>query len=141
MERQSTWFVPLLVCVFAGGVDAAPFLPTGSAGKPEGSPPSAWFMPPTRVVWMSAPGFTHAHDLLGTKLGQAAWLRENVLGVTPLEPSFKRVRIVPQLGPLTWAEGTYPTPFGPIKVRHERQTDGPVKSQIDAPAGIVVGRN
>jgi hypothetical protein len=68
-------------------------------------------------------------------------LSENVLGITPLEPGFKSVRIVPQLGRLKWAEGTYPTPRGAIKVRHERQSDGSVKSQIDAPAGIVVVRN
>jgi hypothetical protein len=45
---------------------------------------------------------------------------------------------VPQLGRLKWAEGTYPTPLGVITVRHERQSDGSVKSKIDAPAGMVV---
>ena len=82
-------------------------------------------------------GFRHSlcH---GWASGPTAWLSENVLGITPLEPGFKRVRIVPQLGRLQWAEGAYPTPLGPIKVRHERQADGTVKSKIDAPAGIVV---
>ena len=37
-----------------------------------------------------------------------------------------------------WAEGAYPTPLGPIKVRHERQADGTVKSKVDAPAGVTV---
>jgi hypothetical protein len=85
-------------------------------------------------------GFRHSlcH---GWASGPTAWLSENVLGITPLEPGFKSVRIVPQLGRLKWAEGTYPTPRGAIKVRHERQSDGSVKSQIDAPAGIVVVRN
>ncbi len=82
-------------------------------------------------------GFRHSlcH---GWASGPTAWLSENVLGVTPLEPGCKRVRIVPQLGRLRWAEGTYPTPLGAIKVRHERQADGSVKSQIQAPAGIIV---
>ena len=82
-------------------------------------------------------GFRHSlcH---GWASGPTAWLSENVLGVTPLEPGFKRVRIVPQLGRLKWAEGTYPTPLGVITVRHERQSDGSVKSKIDAPAGMVV---
>lgn len=82
-------------------------------------------------------GFRHSlcH---GWASGPTAWLSENVLGITPLEPGFKRVRIVPQLGRLRWAEGAYPTPLGPIHVRHERQADGTVKSKIDAPAGIVV---
>ena len=84
-------------------------------------------------------GFRHSlcH---GWASGPTAWLSENVLGITPLEPGFKRVRIVPQLGRLHWAEGAYPTPLGPINVRHERQADGTVKSKIDAPAGIVVVR-
>ncbi len=85
-------------------------------------------------------GFRHSlcH---GWASGPTAWLSENVLGITPLEPGFTRVRIVPQLGRLHWAEGAYPTPLGPIKVRHERQSDGTVKSKIDAPAGITVVRN
>ena len=84
-------------------------------------------------------GFRHSlcH---GWASGPTAWLSENVLGITPLEPGFKKVRIVPQLGRLKWAEGTYPTPIGAIKVRHDRQADGSVKSLIDAPAGIVVVR-
>ncbi len=82
-------------------------------------------------------GFRHSlcH---GWASGPTAWLSENVLGITPLEPGFKRVRIVPQLGRLQWAEGAYPTPLGPIKVRHERQADGTVKSKVDAPAGVTV---
>ena len=63
-----------------------------------------------------------------------------MLGVTPLAPGFKRVRVVPQLGRLQWAEGTYPTPLGPIKVRHERQADGSIKSDIQSPAGVTVER-
>jgi alpha-L-rhamnosidase len=84
-------------------------------------------------------GFRHSlcH---GWASGPTAWLSENVLGITPLEPGFTRVRIVPQLGHLKWAEGSYPTPLGAIKVRHERQPDGSIKSQIDAPAGITVVR-
>ena len=39
-------------------------------------------------------------------------------------------------GRLQWAEGSYPTPKGPIRVRHERQADGSVKSEIQLPEGI-----
>ena len=84
-------------------------------------------------------GFRHSF-CHGWASGPTAWLSQNVLGVRPLEPGCKRVRIVPQLGRLAWAEGVYPTPFGPIKVRHERQPDGSVKSDIQAPAGIVIER-
>lgn len=84
-------------------------------------------------------GFRHSlcH---GWASGPTAWLSEHVLGVQPLDPGMKRVRVVPQLGRLQWAEGAYPTPLGPIKVRHERQADGSIKSDIQAPAGITVVR-
>ena len=84
-------------------------------------------------------GFRHSlcH---GWASGPTAWLSQQVLGVRPLEPGFRRVRIAPHLGRLAWAEGAYPTPLGPIRVRHERQADGTVKSDIHVPAGIVVER-
>jgi hypothetical protein len=59
-----------------------------------------------------------------------------VLGIEPAAPGFTKVSIKPNLGRLDWAEGTYPTPKGPIRVRHEKQTDGTVKSTIDLPPGI-----
>lgn len=84
-------------------------------------------------------GFRHSlcH---GWASGPTAWLSEKVLGVTVLEPGCKRVRIAPQLGRLQWAEGSYPTPHGPIRLRHERRADGTVHSQIDAPAGVEIVR-
>lgn len=84
-------------------------------------------------------GFRHSlcH---GWASGPTAWLSETVLGVTVLQPGCKRVRIAPQLGRLKWAEGTYPTPHGPIRLRHERRADGSVHSQIDAPAGVEIVR-
>ena len=82
-------------------------------------------------------GFRHSlcH---GWASGPTAWLSQVVLGVKPLEPGCKRVRIAPQLGNLKWAEGKYPTPLGPIRVRHERKPDGTISSKIDAPRGIIV---
>ena len=82
-------------------------------------------------------GFRHSF-CHGWASGPTAWLSQNVLGVKPLAPGFTRVRIAPQLGNLKWAEGTYPTPLGPIKVRHDRQPDGSVKSKVEAPPGIEV---
>jgi alpha-L-rhamnosidase len=82
-------------------------------------------------------GFRHSlcH---GWASGPTAWLSQHVLGITPLEPGFKRARIAPQLGNLEWAEGVYPTPFGPIRVRHERNPDGTITSEIDAPPAIQI---
>ncbi len=82
-------------------------------------------------------GFRHSlcH---GWASGPTAWLSQNVLGIKPLEPGFKRVRIAPQLGNLKWVEGAYPTPLGPIRVRHERKPDGTVASTVEAPPGIQI---
>lgn len=80
-------------------------------------------------------GFRHSfcHGWAG---GPTAWLSRNVLGITPAAPGFAKVRIAPKLGRLTWAEGDYPTPQGPIHVRHEKQADGSVKSSIRLPQGV-----
>mgnify|MGYP002355947976 FL=1 len=82
-------------------------------------------------------GFRHSlcH---GWASGPTAWLSQHVLGIQPLEPGFARVRIAPQLGNLQWAEGTYPTPQGLIRVRHERRPEGTIASRIAAPDGVRV---
>jgi hypothetical protein len=84
-------------------------------------------------------GFRHSlcH---GWASGPTAWLSQHVLGITPLAPGCARVRIAPQLGKLRWVEGSYPTPQGAIKVRHERKPDGSISSQIDAPKGVEIVR-
>lgn len=80
-------------------------------------------------------GFRHSfcHGWAG---GPTAWLSTNVLGVTPAAPGFAKVRIRPALGNLAWVEGSYPTPKGPIHVRHDKQADGSVKSTVKLPEGI-----
>ncbi len=84
-------------------------------------------------------GFRHSlcH---GWASGPTSWLSEYVLGIQPLAPGCARVRVDPQLGDLAWAEGSYPTPHGPIKVRHDRHPDGSIRSQIDAPPGVEIVR-
>lgn len=82
-------------------------------------------------------GFRHSlcH---GWASGPTAWLSEHVLGVQFLEPGGKKVRITPHLGDLQWAEGTYPTPQGVIRIRHEKGAQGKVRSDIQAPAQVTV---
>ena len=72
----------------------------------------------------------------GWASGPTAWLSSHVLGIKPAEPGFKKVRITPHLGSLEWAEGSYPTPYGPISVSHRRTADGKVKSVIHLPKGV-----
>lgn len=82
-------------------------------------------------------GFRHSlcH---GWASGPTPWLSEHVLGIKIVEPGCKVVKIEPHLGDLQWAEGTFPTPMGVIKVRHEKQPDGTVKSTVDVPPGVRV---
>ena len=80
-------------------------------------------------------GFRHSlcH---GWASGPTAWLSRHVLGVEVVEPGFKKVRIVPNLGNLNWVEGTFPTPLGVIKIRHEKGQDGKIRSDIQVPEGV-----
>ena len=83
----------------------------------------------------------HRHSLChGWAAGPTAWLSEHVLGFRPLEPGCSELQVVPHLEDLAWAEGTFPTPHGPVTVRHERRADGTVTSEIHAPAEVTVVR-
>jgi hypothetical protein len=76
----------------------------------------------------------------GWASGPTSWLTSHVLGIKVLEPGSKVVQIRPNLGKLQYAEGTYPTPLGTIKVKHVKQANGKVASEIEAPEGIKIIR-
>jgi len=84
-------------------------------------------------------GFRHSlcH---GWASGPTAWRSQHALGVSPIEPGCRRVPVAPQLGDLQWAQGAYPTPLGPIRVRQERKPNSAIASQIEAPDGIRLER-
>jgi hypothetical protein len=84
-------------------------------------------------------GFRHSF-CHGWAAGPTPWLTEQVLGISILEPGCKVIKISPHLGNLQWVEGTFPTPFGLIKVRHDKQPDGTIKSKIDAPKTVKIIR-
>jgi len=74
----------------------------------------------------------------GWASGPTSWLTEHVLGFSAAEPGSRTIRINPHLGDLQWVEGTFPTPMGVISVRHDRQSDGTIKTSYKAPKGIKV---
>jgi alpha-L-rhamnosidase len=79
----------------------------------------------------------YRHSLChGWASGPTPWLTEHVLGIQILEPGCKAIRIEPHLADLQWAEGAFPTPQGVLKVRHEKQADGSIKTTVEAPTGI-----
>ncbi|MBE0652251.1 MAG: alpha-L-rhamnosidase, partial [Bacteroidales bacterium] len=74
----------------------------------------------------------------GWASGPTAWMSEYILGIRPVEPGFKKVQIDPHLGDLEWAEGTYPTPWGDIYVRHEKNDKGEIVSEVRVPSQIEI---
>ncbi|MGO1595583.1 MAG: alpha-L-rhamnosidase-related protein [Sphingobacterium sp.] len=84
-------------------------------------------------------GYRHsfAH---GWASGPTSWLSEHVLGIKIAEPGGKAYTVKPNLGDLEFAEGTFPTPYGVIRVRHQKDADGQVVSQIEAPKEVRIIR-
>lgn len=76
----------------------------------------------------------------GWASGPTAWLSTHVLGIQVIEPGAKVIRIRPNLGDLSFAEGSFPTPYGVVTIKHMKQADGKVKSEIDAPKEIKIIR-
>ena len=80
-------------------------------------------------------GFRHSlcH---GWASGPTPWLTEHVLGIKVLEPGCRAIKVAPHLGDLQFAEGSFPTPYGLVKVKHTKQANGKVKSEISAPKEV-----
>ncbi len=70
--------------------------------------------------------------------GVCAFMSRYILGIEVLSP--KVVRISPNLGKLRYVQGTYPTPYGELRVAHTRRDDGTVSTQIVAPSQLKVLR-
>lgn len=73
----------------------------------------------------------------GWASGPTSWLSQHVLGVNVLEGG-KKVKISPNLGDLKWVEGSFPTKYGVLKIKHKKNSDGSIKTDIDAPKGLRV---
>jgi len=111
-----------------------------------------WFENGSRIDELPSPGKIDVHGTYGDYCyrgyrhslchgwasGPTAWLSEYVLGVRIAEPGCRKLAIRPQLGDLEWAEGSFPTPFGPVKVGHRRRADGTTETEVDAPDGIEI---
>lgn len=76
----------------------------------------------------------------GWSSGPVPFLAECVLGIEILEPKCRKIRVKPQLAALSFAKGTYPTPYGKIEISHTKEADGTIKTIINAPAEIEIVR-
>lgn len=84
------------------------------------------------------PGFRHSLCHAWSS-GPTAWMTHHILGVEVLEPGCRRIRINPHLGDLTWVRGTFPTPYGLVKIHIEKDlVTGKVNLKVDKPDEIVL---
>ena len=84
-------------------------------------------------------GFRHSlcH---GWASGPTAWLTEHVLGIKVVAPGSREIAIDPHLGDLEYAEGTYPTPYGVLTVKHRKGANGQIITEIEAPKEVKIIR-
>ena len=97
--------------------------------------PSPHFLPET---WphdaQSASAFASA-SIHGGGAGVALLLSRHVLGVEPLEPGFRRCRVEPRGGNVTWARGVFPSARGDITVAWKRDGDR-FQLEVTLPQGL-----
>ncbi|SDC05720.1 alpha-L-rhamnosidase-related protein [Niabella drilacis] len=83
----------------------------------------------------------HRHSFChGWASGPTVWLSEHVLGLKAVAPGGKVFRLKPHLGDLAFAEGTFPTKLGVIRVKHVKDKKGKVVTTVQAPKGIRILR-
>jgi len=111
-----------------------------------------WLDNAARIDELTPPGQNDVHGLFGDycykgyrhslchgwAAGPTAWLSEYVLGIRVKEAGCQVIEVRPMLGDLDWAEGSFPTPNGTIRVKHEKRSDGTIATEIEAPPGVTV---
>jgi len=80
----------------------------------------------------------YRHSLChGWASGPTSWLSQHVLGIHVMDAG-NSVKIVPNLGDLEWAKGSFPTKYGVLRVSHTKNVDGTVKTEFDSPNGLII---
>ncbi|WP_373516710.1 hypothetical protein [Pricia sp.] len=78
----------------------------------------------------------YRHSLChGWASGPTAWMSQHILGIHVMDAG-ETVKIDPNLGDLEWVKGSFPTKHGILKVSHQKNSDGSIKTEIDAPEGL-----
>jgi alpha-L-rhamnosidase len=65
-------------------------------------------------------------------------LSQQVLGVTPITPGWRQVRVAPSLAKLEFAKGIVPSPLGPVRVEWEKGGEDQLAVRLDVPDGMEV---
>lgn len=74
----------------------------------------------------------------GWSSGPVPFLTRYIMGVNVLEPGSKTISVKPHIGDLNYVKGTYPTPYGEVKVFAAKQKDGTIKLDVEAPAEVKI---
>lgn len=69
----------------------------------------------------------------GASSSPVSMLTQQILGVTPIEAGWARVRIAPLIGALEFARGTVPSPRGLIRVEWEKAGDDQLAVRVELP--------
>jgi alpha-L-rhamnosidase len=72
----------------------------------------------------------------GAAASPARVLLQQVLGVTTVEPGWRRVRVSPVPGELEFARGTVVSPAGPIRVEWEKVGEDQLAVRVELPDGV-----
>ena len=87
------------------------------------------------VATDGSPGFGATTSLAhGWASGASVALSSYVLGIRPTTPGFHAWSIAPQPGPLSWARGQVPTPYGPLAASWTTDADG-FELNVEVPEG------
>lgn len=62
--------------------------------------------------------------------GPAYTLPSSILGIVPVEPGFKKIKIQPSCGDLSWCGGSIPTKYGVIRAKWTKTTEGLIEYEI-----------
>ncbi len=71
----------------------------------------------------------------GWSCGFLEFFFKRILGILPLSNGYKTIKIEPHLYGLKFVEGTLPTKYGNIYVRHEL-INGKIKTMLELPSGV-----
>lgn len=82
---------------------------------------------------------SYRHSLChGWASGPTAWLTEYVLGIKVVKPGCRVIKIEPNLGDLSWVEGSFPTPYGLLEVKHVKTANGKIKTTFKGPKEVKI---
>lgn len=82
-------------------------------------------------------GFRHSF-CHGWASGPTSWLTQYILGVNVVEPGCRVILIKPHLCDLKWVTGSFPTPYGVLKIKHVKGKNNKLETTYNAPKGVKV---